>query len=681
MADKPTYEELEQRINELENQAKTRKKVEEDLLREKDFSESVINSLPGIFYVFDEQRRFLRWNEHFEKMTEHSAEEFSKTSALEHIAEEDKEVAADAIQEVFVKGKSYVEANFASKSGKKTPYYFAGLRTRIENCTYLVGMGIDNTVRKKAEEALKGSMEYFQLHSNLANTLLKLPPSDFGNVIEDLLKRVVEFVGVDRGALIYWPEGDRSFREIYSWNREGIKPFRLPATPDKFFCLNKAIINGEIFSFSNVNELSSEAEAEKEYFLNAGIKSIIIIPMIVEGRILGVLFFTSFHTNKTWPDDLVQQLQLIGQTFAHSLKRKHSEEALRESEERFRSFMDSATEGFCLWDSDLNLIEANEAGIKLYSYDEKKENTEGKNILEIAPGLEKTGRYAQYLDVIKTGEPLFLHDVIPHPKFGDRYLNIKAFKVGEGLGMIAEDVTEHKRAEEALRDSSEKIKLFAYSVSHDIKNPIIGIYLLTKHLNENYKDILDEKGKNYCVQILKASEQLATLVDQINVFISTKEAPLIIERVNLNQVFDTVRDEFAAQILVRQISWSQPENLLEINVDRLSILRVMRNIVDNALKYGGDELSEINIGYEESDGFHILSIKDDGIGIAEKDSSKIFSPFERSVTAIGIEGTGLGLAIAHEIANQHKGKVWTEPGPEKGIIFYISISKDLKLTK
>ena len=109
---------------------------------------------------------------------------------------------------------------------------------------------------------------------------------------------------------------------------------------------------------------------------------------------------------------------------------------------------------------------------------------------------------------------------------------------------------------------------------------------------------------------MKASEQLATLVEQINVYMSTKEVPLMIEGVNLNQVFDTVRDEFSAQILVRQISWSQPASLLEINVDRLSILRAMRNFVDNTLKYGGDELSEIEIGYEESDEFHILSLMD-----------------------------------------------------------------------
>ena len=148
----------------------------------------------------------------------------------------------------------------------------------------------------------------------------------------------------------------------------------------------------------------------------------------------------------------------------------------------------------------------------------------------------------------------------------------------------------------------------------------------------------------------------------------------------MNQLFDTLRDEFSSQIIVRQISWLQPENLLEINVDRLSILRTMRNFVDNALKYGGDELSEIKIGYKESDEFHILSVKDDGIGIAKGDSKEIFSPFKRSMTSEGIEGTGLGLAIAHEIAEQHKGRVWAKPNLEKGTIFYISISKDLKLT-
>ncbi len=103
--------------------------------------------------------------------------------------------------------------------------------------------------------------------------------------------------------------------------------------------------------------------------------------------------------------------------------------------------------------------------------------------------------------------------------------------------------------------------------------------------------------------------------------------------------------------------------------------------MDNALKYGGEQLSEITFGYRETDEFHILFVRDDGVGISEGDSEKIFDLFARSLTARGIQGSGLGLAIANEIAEQHQGRAWAEPGPEKGADFCISVSKALKSTQ
>jgi light-regulated signal transduction histidine kinase (bacteriophytochrome) len=103
-------------------------------------------------------------------------------------------------------------------------------------------------------------------------------------------------------------------------------------------------------------------------------------------------------------------------------------------------------------------------------------------------------------------------------------------------------------AEEAIKKSTEKIKLFAYSVSHDLKSPAIGIYGLTKILHEHYRDVLDERGKNYCDQILKGSEHIAALVEKINVYISTKEAPLNIESVNLKEIFQMVKEEYATHL-------------------------------------------------------------------------------------------------------------------------------------
>ncbi|MBW1896694.1 MAG: PAS domain-containing sensor histidine kinase [Deltaproteobacteria bacterium] len=239
------------------------------------------------------------------------------------------------------------------------------------------------------------------------------------------------------------------------------------------------------------------------------------------------------------------------------------------------------------------------------------------------------------------------------------------------------DITERRKAQEALKKSSEEIKLFAYSVVHDLRSPSVGIYVLTERLNKGYRHVLDERAKGYCDQILEASRQIALLVSNINIYVSSKEIPLTIESLRLGEILQIVKDEFSPQLDIRQIGWSQPQNMPEIRADRLSLLRVFRNLVDNALKYGGEDLSQISIAYQEQDGFHVVSVSDDGVGIKGKDSEKIFEVFQRDETSVGTEGTGLGLAIVREVAEQHGGKVKVESGPDKGTTFYISISKQL----
>jgi len=239
------------------------------------------------------------------------------------------------------------------------------------------------------------------------------------------------------------------------------------------------------------------------------------------------------------------------------------------------------------------------------------------------------------------------------------------------------DITDRKQAEEALRESSQKLKLFAYSVAHDLKSPAIGIYGLTKRLSKSYKDVLDEKGRNYCDQILRTSEHIVALVDKINVYIATKEARLTIERINIAEILQMLKDEFTARLSVRQIEWFEPGITVEINADRLSIMRAFRNFVDNSLKYGGERLSKIWTGYEATEDLHIFSFSDNGKGLKEEDSERIFGAFQRDETSKGVEGAGLGLTIVKEIAEQHGGKVWVVPRSKKGTTFYISISRNL----
>jgi signal transduction histidine kinase len=263
----------------------------------------------------------------------------------------------------------------------------------------------------------------------------------------------------------------------------------------------------------------------------------------------------------------------------------------------------------------------------------------------------------------------------------DRFLE-KAGRYGGGtvdtrlvfelLSRLWESGKDMARAEEALRNSFEELKLFAYSVAHDVKSPSIAISGFANRLNNHYKDILDEKGRLYCDQILKASEQLVSLVDKINLFIATKELPLAIEEVKMKEILGMIRDEFSFQLNIRKVFWTEPEILPTLNADRLSMVRLFRNLVDNALKYGGETLSKISIGYEELEDSHLFSVSDDGVGIG---SQKIFGMFQRGETSKGVAGTGLGLAIVTKIAERHGGKVWVEAGRERGTIVHVAVSK------
>lgn len=290
----------------------------------------------------------------------------------------------------------------------------------------------------------------------------------------------------------------------------------------------------------------------------------------------------------------------------------------------------------------------------------------------------------EYDFIRKKGNTIYAEAFVPQTYLGEgAYLWIMASPLlndsGHLIGAIESirDITEHKVMEQEVRKNAEKIKLFAYSVSHDLKSPIIGINGLTRLLHRQYSPVLNEKGRTYCEQILKASEQASALIEEINEYIKTKEIPVHYEEFKPIEVIQMVRDEFDALLSIRQINWVQPESTPSIKADRMSLLRVLRNLVDNALKYGGPELTEIRIGYEESDEYHIFSVTDDGVGIRDADCERVFGLFQRNVTARGVEGTGLGLAIVKEIAEKHHGKVSAKPGPKKGVTFSCCFSRGL----
>ncbi|MBW1903074.1 MAG: PAS domain-containing protein [Deltaproteobacteria bacterium] len=176
-------------------------------------------------------------------------------------------------------------------------------------------------------------------------------------------------------------------------------------------------------------------------------------------------------------------------------------------EEEWLLFMESATNSFSLWDSELNVLEINAATLMLMPEGTRKKDIIGKNFSELSPDSKQDGVYDKFLQAIKTGNPIIIEDFTPPPRFGeDVHLNVKAFKVGKGLGIILTDITERTRAERELRKREHELE--HKTVDLEEMNTALNVLLkkrekdkseLEENIISNVKELIEpylEKMKN-----------------------------------------------------------------------------------------------------------------------------------------------------------------------------------------
>lgn len=215
-----------------------RQLIEENMQKERLFSNAIINSMPGIFYMFDVHGKFLRWNNNFEKISGYSSSEIAHMHPTEFFQGSEKDLIRERIGLVFEEGYANAEANFISNDGSRTPHFFTGVKIEIDGQHCLLGVGVDISERKRAEEKLESAM-------NMLQSALTQSPS--GIIIANAPDITIQWV--NDAALYIRGNSELPLQNIeMSKHSVSWQTFQLDGSPmpPENLPLSRAILRGEI---------------------------------------------------------------------------------------------------------------------------------------------------------------------------------------------------------------------------------------------------------------------------------------------------------------------------------------------------------------------------------------------------------------------------------------------------
>ncbi|MBU1046720.1 PAS domain-containing sensor histidine kinase [Patescibacteria group bacterium] len=633
------------------------KEAQLSLEEEKNITDSMINSVPGVFYIFDKEGKFLLWNRNLEKISGFSKKEIENMSPLDFFGVKEKIRIIKIIKEVFDKGFGIIETEILTKKRKTIPFYFNSSLIEIKHKNYLIGTGLDISKRIKAENKLK---ENERLLSNIIGG-----------------SAVPTFVINKEHRVTHWNSACEKVFETPAGemlNKKRLwEPFyykKRPVMAD--LVLEKAVTK----DFDKWYTRDGKPFHKKSYLVEGAREAIDFFPKL--GKDGKWLFFTAAPL-KNKKGEIIGAIESIQDI----TERKKREEDLRQSEERNKAIIKNVGEGVFVVDKKGKILLFNDYITRVTGYSKKE--VLGKNYKKIFKFIFHNGNCKPKCFIEKSLEKEKFERIeeknIELVKKDKTKIFIKGNanplrgKKGEIIGavVVIRDITKDRE----LRKMKDE---FISMASHQLGTPLTGIKWFTELLLEQKFGKLNENQKEFVEKIHLGSEKLIKISkDLLDVSrIETgKKFKLIKKRIRVDQVICGILNDIDFLVTSKDIKVKVDINPCEdkvLIIDPEKTKMIFFNLIDNAIKYsktGG----KIEIGCSKKSKNNIIFyVKDNGIGISKSENKNVFQSFFRGENiATQSAGTGLGLYIAKAFVEAHEGNMWFKSKEGQGTTFFFSL--------
>ncbi|MEO6488944.1 MAG: PAS domain S-box protein [Ferruginibacter sp.] len=554
-----------------------RELIKKQIIKEKELSDSIINSLPGVFYLYNQQGKFRRWNKNFENVTGYNADEILNLNPLDFYDHKDKAMIASKISNVFTNGEDAVEADLLLKNKQKIPFYFTGRAIEYEGEQCLMGVGLDFSENEKAKrQVYESELKYKELIEQASDGIFI--SNGEGRYI-DVNTRACRMLGYSKEELLNMSGADI----LYS-------PENINGLPNRYEELRtgKSYITETILKRKDGSTLEVESNAK----------------MLPDGRFIGI----------------VRDLS----------DRKKADKAVRESEERYRALVENAPEALVVFDAkSQKFVNVSESAIKLFKY--SREELLTMSPADVSPQLQANGKLSSEAanefikEAIEGEKPTFewIHmDKNGMPIEAEVWLvRLPSEKEVLIRGSII-DISARKKAELEIKSNSELLRDL-YSDLQNIREEE------RKHIAREIHDELGQQLTGLKMDLfwinrrLKTDDQLISekLTATLNLIdatikavrkIATELRPSILDDLGLVAALEWQGEEFEKRFDIKvKFDNRLEEELVQPNIST-AMFRIYQEVLTNVARHSKAKHVK-TFSYVDNNNL-FLKVIDDGVG-------------------------------------------------------------------